>query len=272
MTLSVNTNIGALIAIQNLSKTAQGLERTQLRITTGLKVNGPKDDPSNFAIATRLRGDIAGIEAVKVALATGESIVSTAISAGQSVADLLTEMKAKAVRANQAGLDSASRTALHNDFTRLRDQITTIVGTAEFNNTNLITTGASTLNVLSSVEGSTISVSAQIMDIDTLGISTAVLNTSAGAVNALTAINTAVSLVANKLASLGSASKRVEIQSDFTVQLVDILKEGLGALVDADLAEESAQLQALQIKEQLGVQSLAIANASPQSILALFQQ
>ena len=121
MTLSVNTNIGALIAIQNLTKTAQRLARTQLRITTGLKVNGPKDDASNFAIATRLRGDIAGIEAVKVALATGESIVNTAISAGQSVADLLTEMKAMAVRANQAGLDSASRTALHNDFIRLRD-------------------------------------------------------------------------------------------------------------------------------------------------------
>ena len=272
MGLSLNTNVGAFVALQNLTKTTQRLEQTQLRITTGLRVNGPKDDGANYAISQKIKGDIAGTESVKLALANGDTIVNTAISAGKSIADLLTEMKAKAVRANQAGLDSASRTALHNDFIRLRDQITTIVGTAEFNNTNLISTGALTLNVLSSVEGSTISVSAQIMDIDTLGISTAVLNTSAGAVNALTAINTAVSLVANKLASLGSASKRVEIQSDFTVQLVDILKEGLGALVDADLAEESAQLQALQIKEQLGVQSLAIANARPLSILALFQQ
>ena len=133
MTLSVNTNIGALVALQNLNKTTQQLEQTQLRITTGLKVNGPKDDASNFSIATRLRGDIAGIESVKIALATGDSIVNTAITAGQSIADLLTEMKAKAVQANQSGLDSASRTALHNDFISLRDQLTTIVSTAEFN-------------------------------------------------------------------------------------------------------------------------------------------
>ena len=121
------------------------LENTQLRITTGLRVNGPKDDASNFAIATRLRGDIKGIEAVKIALATGDSIVNTAIQAGKSIVDLLTDMKAKVVQANQSGLDSASRTALNNDFTSLRDQLVTIVASAEFNNTNLITSGASTL-------------------------------------------------------------------------------------------------------------------------------
>ena len=271
MGLSINTNVGAFVALQQLTKTTSQLENTQLRITTGLRVNGPKDDASNFAIATRLRGDIKGIESVKIALSTGDSIVNTAIQAGKSIADLLTDMKAKVVQANQSGLDSASRTALHNDFTSLRDQLTTIVVSAEFNNTNLITTGASTLTVLSTVDGSTITVSAQAMDITTLGISASILNTSAGASASLTAINTAINLIADKLAALGSSSKRIEIQSEFTQQLVDILKEGVGNLVDADLAEESARLQALQIKQQLGVQALAIANAGPQSILALFQ-
>ena len=145
------------------------------------------------------RSDIAGTESVKLALANGDTIVNTAISAGKSIADLLTEMKGKTVQANQVGLDAATRSALNNDFGRLRDQITSIITSASFSNTNLITSQAPNLAVLSSVDGSTITVSAQIMDIDTLGISTAVLNTSAGAVNALTAINTAVSLVANKL-------------------------------------------------------------------------
>ena len=107
-----------------------------------------------------------------------------------------------------------------------------------------------------------------------LGISTATVNllTSSGAVNTLTAINSAIVQVSDKLAALGSSAKRIEVQSEFTQQLIDILKEGLGNLVDADLAEESASLQALQIKQQLGgVQALAIANAGPQSILALFQ-
>ena len=133
MSFSVNTNVGAFVALQNLNKTTSMLETTQLRITTGLRVNGPKDDAANFAIATRLRGDIKGIESVKIALSTGDSIVNVAISAGKSIADLLTDMKAKVVQANQAGLDAASRTALNNDFTALRDQLTTIVETAEFN-------------------------------------------------------------------------------------------------------------------------------------------
>ena len=271
MTFSINTNVGAFVALQQLNKTTSQLEVTQLRITTGLRVNGPKDDASNFAIATRLRGDIKGIESVKIALATGDSIVNVAISAGKSIADLLTDMKAKVMQANQAGLDSASRTALNNDFTSLRDQLTTIVVSAEFNNTSLITSGAGNLTVLSTVDGSTITVSAQAMDITTLGISASVLNTSSGASAALTSINSAINSVADKLASLGSSAKRIEVQSEFTQQLINILKEGLGNLIDADLAEESAHLQALQIKQQLGVQALAIANSGPQSILALFQ-
>jgi flagellin len=256
--MSVNTNAGAMIALQNLSKTNKGLETTQLRVTTGLKVNGPKDDAATFAIAQNMRGDIAGMQAVKLALSMGEATVNVAISAGKAVSDLLIEMKAKVVQANQAGLDTDSMTALNNEFTSLRAQLDTVVLSAEFNGKNLITSGATALAVLSTVEGSTIAVSQQIID-DT---------TDAG--TALTQIDTAMVTVSNALASLGSSAKRVEIQGEFMVQLVDILKQGVGNLVDADLAEESANLQSLQIKQQLGVQALSIANAGPQSILRLF--
>ena len=271
MVLSINTNSGALSALRNLTTTTNDLEITQLRVTTGFKVNGPRDDAATFAIANNLRGDISGTEAVKVALATGESTVNVAIEAGKAVADLLIEMKAKTVQANQAGLDSASRTALHNDFVALRDQLTTIVATAEFNSVNLIKSGATNLSVLSTADGSTITVTAQAMDTATLSISASDLTTSASAATALTAIDSAITSVSDKLAALGSSAKRIEVQSEFTSQLVDILKEGVGNLVDANLAEESARLQALQIKQQLGVQALAIANAAPQSILSLFQ-
>ncbi|MBM3503122.1 MAG: flagellin [Alphaproteobacteria bacterium] len=268
--LSIITNVGAATALEQLNATNKKLNTTQLRITTGLKVNGPKDDASTFAIAQRLRGDIEGTKAVRIALANGESTVNVAISAGKAIANLLTEMKAKIVQANQAGLDSASRTALNNDFTSLRDQLTTIVATAEFNNVNLISSGASTITVLSTVDGSTITVSAQKMDVTTLSIATSVLNTSSGAAAALTAIDSAITTVADKLAALGSSAKRIEVQTDFTTSLINILTEGLGNLVDADLAEESAKLQSLQIQQQLGVQALSIANSSPGAILALF--
>ena len=133
MAMSINTNAGAMIALQNLAATNKNLEQTQLRVTTGLRVSGPKDDAATFAIAQNMRGDIAGMAAVKTNLALGQSIVNVAIDAGRAIADLLTEMKAKAVQASQGGLDSDSYTALNEEFTSLRAQIETIVATGEFN-------------------------------------------------------------------------------------------------------------------------------------------
>jgi flagellin len=268
--LSVNTNTSANIALSQLRILNKKLGSTQLRITTGLKVSGPQDNAATFQIATRLRGDVAGLGAVKTALSTGDSIVSVAISAGKAITDLLTESKAKVVQANQAGLAAASRSALDVDFQKLRSQIATIVSTADFNAVNLIDASASTLNVLSSVAGSVISVSAQPLDTTTLGINTASLATSSAAASALTAIGTAISVAAAKLAALGSSAKGLEIQSQFTTTLINVVEEGIGNLVDANLAEESAQLQALQVQQQLAVQSLAIANSAPSLIMRLF--
>ncbi len=270
MGLSVQTNIGAMVALQQLNSTNKKLESTQLHITTGFRVNGPKDDAATFAIAQNMRGDIAGLGAVSTALANGEATLNVAIEAGKGVSDLLIEMKSKVVQANQAGLDSSSRSALHNDFNQLRTQIEEIVKTAEFNGTNLVKSAATNSSVLSTVDGSTISVSAQSMDQSTLSIAALTLTTSVGAASALTVIDSAITSVSSKLATLGSVSKRVEIQNAFTTKLTDILKAGVGNLVDADLAQESAKLQALQIQQQLGVQSLSIANAGPQSVLGLF--
>ena len=268
--LSVNTNTSANIALSQLRILNQKLESTQLRITTGLKVSGPQDDAATFQIATRLRGDVAGLGAVKTALQNGDSIVSVAISAGAAITDLLTESKAKVVQANQTGLDTASRSALDDDFQSLRSQIETIVSTADFNAVNLIDASASTLDVLSSVDGSVISVSAQSLDTTTLGINTASLATSSAAANAVSAIETAIDLAADKLAALGSSATGIEIQSQFTTSLINVVEEGIGNLVDADLAEESAQLQALQVQQQLAVQALAIANSAPSLVLGLF--
>ncbi len=160
---------------------------------------------------------------------------------------------------------------MDSDFRALRDQISTIVATAEFNAVNLIASGATTTSVLSTVDGSIITVSAQSMDTSTLGIASVDLTTSAGASTALTSIDSAITNVSDKLASLGSTANRIEVQTEFTTSLIDILTAGLGNLVDADMAEEAASLTALQVQQQLGVQSLSIANASPGIILSLFQ-
>ena len=120
MAMSVNTNSGAMIALQSLSKTNKVMEEIQIRITTGLRMNGPKDDAATFAIAQNLRGDIAGMNAFKTTLGPGQSTVNVAIYAGKAISNLLIEMKAKAVQASQVGLDSESYSALQNEFNSLR--------------------------------------------------------------------------------------------------------------------------------------------------------
>ena len=271
VTDSVNTNVSAMLALESLTKTQQSLNTTQQEITTGLKVNGPQSDPSTYAIAYKLQVKVSGIQSVQTALNSGESEINTAINGGQSIANLMQQLEAKAVQANQSGLDSASYTALNNAFTSLLNQIDTIVQSAKFSNVNLIQSGASALTVLSTVDGSTITVSAQNLSVTGLGLSGITLSGSGAAATALTALNTPVHHVPNAPGGPGSWCQRVSTQATFTQQLMDNLNAGIGNLIDANLAQASAQLQALQIKQQLGVQALSIANSAPSSILSLFR-
>ena len=270
MALSVNTNAGAMAALQNLNNTNKELQESQNRINTGLKVAGPKDDGATFAIAQNIRANVAGLDAVKDSLDRGVSAADTAIAAGSGVSDLLIEMKEKAVAATDASLDTASRDALTADFTALRDQITTIVSNAEFDGLNLIDGSVSSIAVLANDEGSTITVSAQLFTLTGLSISAATLSTVTNATAARSAVDAAISTANASLAALGTDAKSLEIHKDFVGQLQDTLTQGVGNLVDADLAKESARLQSLQIKQQLGVQALSIANQAPQTILGLF--
>ena len=236
--LSVHTNPGQLAALTQLNRTNNILQATQLRVTSGLKINNPQDDSSGFQISSRLRGDIAGTSAVKTALNLGSTTVNIAISGGKNIKDLTIEMKGKVIQANQAGLDSASRTALHNDFIALRDQINTIALTAEFNANNIIKSGATALAILSSQDGSTISVTVQELTSTALAINASNLTTSASAAAARTAIDSAIVLVGNKLAALGASAKSLEVQTDFTSETIDNLKIALGSIIDADLADQ----------------------------------
>ena len=97
------------------------------------------------------------------------------------------------------------------------------------------------------------------------------VTTDTGASAALNTIETLINTSIDAAAAFGSAEGRIELQADFVGKLTDSLKTGIGGLVDAEMEEASARLQALQVQQQLGIQSLSIANQAPQSILALFQ-
>ena len=267
MVTSISSQLAALQAINELSRR---LEITQLRVTSGLKVTGPQDNPSSFSIAQSLHGDISGVTAVKTALGTGESTVEAAIAAGESIEDLLTEIKATVVSATASGLSNDERDALHSSFASLRDQITSVVASAEFNNINLVQSASTTLTVLSTEAGSTITINSQALDTTSLGLNVLNLTKQNDATSALTVVSTTITTAASRVANLGSSLSRLESQSEFIDKTIDVLEGEVGNFVDADLTEESAQLTALQIQQQIAVQALAIANASPQNLLALF--
>ncbi|MFC4349658.1 flagellin [Kordiimonas lipolytica] len=274
MAFSVNTNAGAFAALQNLNSTSSNLNTVQSRINTGLKVASAKDNAAVFSIAQKLRGDVSGLNAVKSSLDRALSTIDVAVAAGEAVSDLLIEMKEKAVAAKDAGLDTASRTALNDEFTQLRAQITSIVSNAEFNGTNAVD-GSSSIVAITNDDGSnTISIPAQDLALSgtTVTVSSATaIDTAANASAAVDLIEASIGNVNTSLSSLGAGAKRLELQKDFVGKLSDTIEVGIGNLVDADLAKESASLQALQVKQQLGLQALSIANQAPSTVLGLFR-
>ena len=278
MAFSINTNEGALTALQNLTKTNRKLETVQNEINTGLKVASTKDNGAVWAIAQKLRSDISGLNAALGSVDRALSTLDVAISAGEAVSDLLIEMKEKAVAAKDAGISTSSRVALNDDFVQLRDQINAIVKTAEFNGTNAVggpsPTAISAITDSDGTSANQISIPAQNLSLGgsivTLGTS-AVISSASDATSAQAAIQTSIDNVNAALSRLGAGSKRLELQRDFMVKLGDTIEVGIGNLVDADMAKASATLQATQVKQQLGLQALSIANQAPGAITTLFQ-
>ncbi|MEZ5757051.1 MAG: flagellin [Emcibacteraceae bacterium] len=272
MGFSVNTNAGALVALQNLNKTNSQLNIVQSRINTGLKVAGAKDDASVFAIAQKQRAELGGLRAVKSSLDRATGAVDVALAGAEAVSDLLVQLKEKAVASRDQGNDATSRGLLNNDYRQLVSQINTIVKNAQFNGLNALQAN----NIVAIVDANglsanAITITAQDIDSTTLALATTSIDTSANALAAVTAISTAIATVNASLSALGAGSKRIEVVGTFIEKLSDAIEVGIGNLVDADLARESANLQSLQVKQQLGLQALSIANQAPGTVLSLFR-
>ena len=273
---SVNTNSGALIALQNLNATNRELETTQSRINTGKKINNAKDNGAIWAIAQGQRSEVSALGAVKDSLARGVSAVDVSMAAGESVSDLLVQLKEKALAATDKSLTTAARGALNEDFKAIRDQITTVVNNAKFNGINLLdnSTGTGGYKALSNTTGSTIKVAGENLSLGGTNVTvtaTMTIGTSTLASTALAAVNASIDKVSASLARLGTGAKSLDTHATFVNKLSDALEAGVGNLVDADLAKESARLQSLQTKQQLGVQALSIANQSSSILLSLFR-
>jgi flagellin len=276
MTNSINSNLGAIIALQNLNATSAALSQTQTRINTGLKISSARDNGAIWAIAQNQRSSVSALEAVTDSLNRGLSTIEVSISAGETISDLLNQMKQKALAGVDASLDTTSRAALNDDFKALRNQIAKTVASASFNGVNLLSAGAANLTALSEATGTVkLTAQAQVMALGAGGAitfaATASFNSGATASTILAQISTSITNVNAAVAKLGVAAKSFQLQNTFVSKLSDTLVSGIGNLVDADVAKESANLTALQTKQQLGIQALSIANQAPQILLSLFK-
>jgi flagellin len=272
---SVNTNVGAMIALQNLNMTNTELATTQTRINTGKRISNAKDNGAIWAIAQNQRATSQSLSAVRESLQRGQSTVDVAISAGETVSDLLLQMKEKALAAADASLDATSRSALNEDFKALRDQLAKAVSNADFNGVNMVKSGGTSIASLANADAtSKITVAAQNLALGggIVGVTaTSSINTITTATAMIATVNTSISAVSTALSKLGTGSKALASHMSFINKLQDSIDAGIGNLVDADMAKESARLQSLQTKQQLGVQALSIANQSSSILLGLFR-
>ncbi len=273
---SVNTNKGAMIALQNLNATNKDLGVVQNRVNTGLKISTAKDNGAIWAIAQNQRAESASLNSVISSLQRGQSVADVAMSAGTAISDILVQMKEKVLAATEKGLSTASKAALSDEYKSLRDQIDTIANNATFDGVNLISSlgvNSSSIKAIANADATaTIDINHAVLSKSNAKIA-ATLSVLTGTVNSadVKEVEDAIQDVSSALSKLGTGAKALDTHMTNVMKLQDTLDAGVGNLVDADLAKESARLQALQTKQQLGVQALSIANQSSSSLLGLFR-
>ena len=276
MPMSVNTNKSALIALQNLTTTNEKLEQVQSRINTGLRVANAKDNAAVYAIAQKQRADFSSLSAVKMSLDRATSITDVAMTAGEQISDILIQMREKVVAATEDSATPTSRKAFDDEYQTLLQAISQFSASAEFDGVSVLNgTLTAQLNFLANADGDSFigltpqdfTISGSVIDL----AGTVLTGTTTANKAVLASLNSAITNVTSALAEMGAESKQIEKHVTFVTKLQDVLETGIGNLVDADVAKESARLQALQVQQQLGAQALSIANAQPQVILQLFR-
>lgn len=303
---SINTNINAYVALQSLNQTSSALAATQKRISTGYRVADATDDGGAFAVAQKVRSDVSALTSVNQQLGNAGGLVTTAISSLTSISNDFTTAKGLLVKIGDASISDGQRNQYLDSFRTLVSSVANAVDGSTYAGQSLLGAASGAVagtskTVINNESGSTSTISAEdnsgtasaiaalaggtftrsAAGVDTFGGSLSAAPTPSQTAAAQTAaqgslvtgagFDTAQTALAGQLNQAGADSNYLTSQVTFNSNKIDSLNSGLGALVDADLSKESAQLQSLQIKQQLGTQALSIANQSPQSLLSLFK-
>jgi flagellin len=270
---SIVTNASAFVALRNMTNITNSLQTTQNRVSTGLRVSNAIDDSSSFAIAQGIRTELKAYSAVSQGLNNTKGIGKVALAGTTGVSNLLGDIRAKMTELSNEGITAAQRTILASDFDKLMSQAGNFIANADFNGVNVLETAQTSISTLSNLNGGSLTLNHQ--DLQTtaealaaISVATGATITSAAITSEFTALETAVNTA---LGGLGADVRALNLQTDFLSDISSATEEGLGNIVDADMARESARMTALQVQQQLSVQTLGIINQAPNSLLGLFR-
>ncbi|MCA3387433.1 MAG: flagellin [Roseomonas sp.] len=270
---SVNTNLAAMTALQSLNRTNDALGVVQKRVSTGFRVADAKDDGGAFAVAQTVRGDIAGLTAANEQLGGLKGVVDVTLQGLGQVSKTMVELRTVLTRLADGTINGEQRAQYEQQYTQLQTQIERFIEDATYNGRTLLSTAAASgggdIVSIRNEAGTTLTLAAYNGTTDFVVAAAPADATAAQAAIAGDWANVNEN-INDALNRLGADARYVDAQISYNRDKLDALEGGLGALIDADLAKEAARLQALQIRQQLGTQTLSITNQAPQALISLF--
>jgi len=274
---SILTNGSAMNALATLRKVNSNLTETQNRISTGLKVRSGKENASTFSISSSMKGDSGMYKAINEGLTLTKNSVSTARLGAEKVQELTKQFAERVAFAQGNGVD---RDAVAAELRELSSRVQTVIDQSTFSGDNLVT-GGSEVTVVTGVSRASgtfaaTTITFERVDLQAIqtaleGFATTTALSGAAAQATLTSVEGELQNAIAASTSLGIAEKSIETQKDFLDTLSDEIELGVSGMIDSNMEEEAARLQALQTQQQLATQSLTIANQNPQQILSLFR-
>jgi len=279
---SVNTNVGAMIALESLNKTNSDLANVQKQVSTGFRVSDATDDGAAFAVAQSVRSTVGALTSANQQLGNVQGLLTTTQSGLTDMQNTMASMRDVLVKLSDGNVQGNDRTNYEQQYSSYLDNVKTFIQDATYNGKTLIgdLTGSNgtfaRVAVARNESGSSYGIatfggSALYGSIAFTGTQMAGAATVAALITATGTFINQMNAVGKALNQIGSSINYVTNQISYNSDKVDALNSGLGSLVDADLAKESAQLQSLQIRQQLGTQALSLANQAPQTLLSLFK-
>ena len=281
MAFSIQTNISALIALTNFEKASAELDNVSKIISTGLNITSSEDDSSNFSIAQGIQGEVKSIDAVIRGINNAKGIAKVAISGATAVSNLLQDIRQKVTEGANPANTAAQQVLIQNDYASLLQQMRQFMENSEFNGVNIlietnvpfntIVGDVNDVAVLNDLQARSITLEGQRLDLSYALLLQEDINTPANASQTLTVLLQEERRVNNALASLGSNFRALEQQTEYLEILKDVTETGLGNIVGADMARDSAKLTSSQVQKELAAQTVSVANQNPQIFLGLFE-